>query len=396
MGLNIGEVGELIVSNFFDSNFSKIFSFLNPKTKNNAEVADILIWLNRTVFLIEVKTRSDEGSSTIQSWCHSKIKQAHSQILKNYNRIKEGEQIFLNNSYYHTELDCTGINEIIGLVVLVHDEKCDIEPSEYFSNIYDFEIPIHVISWKDLERLVDEIDTVPDFKYYLQDRFNYLKISDIRLDQELDVIGRYKLGINNFPDRATDFSSSYEKYKLEMEEKISERDKHNKNSVWIENLENVFTEHRKLLDGIPIGLYFAWELGVLSRRERAYYGEKLNSVQAWFNNGNSTRKFSWQSQSTGNWLLFYFSKLEDNSFKSLENMAKLKLIKEMESKSFEFGVYALGFNVSNIYPHQLLGLNDAIIMGTNIEYTEADIVESFKVFGEKSNYTAIPIKEFPE
>ncbi len=58
-----GEVGEKLVSNFFDRNFSKIFSFPNPKTKKNEEIADVLIWLNRTVFLIEVKTRSDDGTA---------------------------------------------------------------------------------------------------------------------------------------------------------------------------------------------------------------------------------------------------------------------------------------------------------------------------------------------
>ena len=37
--LTKGEITERVVSNFFDENFSKIFSFPNPKTKTKAEVA---------------------------------------------------------------------------------------------------------------------------------------------------------------------------------------------------------------------------------------------------------------------------------------------------------------------------------------------------------------------
>jgi len=66
--LTKGEIGELIISNFVENLFSKILSFSSPKTKDNAGIADILIWLNRTVFLIEVKTRNtEEGTSSIES-----------------------------------------------------------------------------------------------------------------------------------------------------------------------------------------------------------------------------------------------------------------------------------------------------------------------------------------
>ena len=196
--LSKGEIGERLVSNFFDRNFSKIYSFPNAKTKANAEVADVLVWLNRTVFLIEVKTRSEEGTAPIQSWFHSQTEKVLGQITKNFNRIRSEEQIFLHNAYYHTELDFEGLSQIIGLVVLVYEEECVVKPSEYFPDIYNNEIPIHVFAWKDLERMIEEIDTVPDFIYYLQDRFDYLKISDIPLEQELNVLGYYKSQSNKW------------------------------------------------------------------------------------------------------------------------------------------------------------------------------------------------------
>lgn len=61
-----GKIGEQLVSNFFDLNFSKFFSFPNPLTKTNAEVSDVLIWFNRNVFLVEVKTL-DKSLSDIAS-----------------------------------------------------------------------------------------------------------------------------------------------------------------------------------------------------------------------------------------------------------------------------------------------------------------------------------------
>ena len=202
-----GEIGEQLVSNFVDSSLSKLFSFPSPKTKNNAEVADVLIWLNRTVFLIEVKTRDDSiGTSSIESWSHSKIKDASKQITNNAKRIKANEQIFLKNKYYQSQLDCDGVCQIVGLIVLVYEEENpNVYPSKYSTDIYSRDIPIHVISWKDLEVITEEIKTVPDLNYYLQDRFQYLKISDIPLEQELNVLGYYKAKENNFPTSATDF-----------------------------------------------------------------------------------------------------------------------------------------------------------------------------------------------
>ena len=45
-----GNIGEQIISNFFDESFSDILCFPNPKTKNNAQVSDILLWLNQLYF----------------------------------------------------------------------------------------------------------------------------------------------------------------------------------------------------------------------------------------------------------------------------------------------------------------------------------------------------------
>lgn len=396
--LTKGDIGELIVSNFFDENFSKIFSFTSPKTKDKAEVSDVLIWLNRTVFLIEVKTRDPtKATASIESWCHSKIKEASLQIRRNIKRVKTKEKIYLNNKYYHSELDCDGVCKVIGLIVLVHEEKCNVLPSKYCSDIYSEKDPIHVVSWNDFQKMTEEIQTVPDLIYYLNDRFEYLKLNDICLGKELDAIGYYKKNDNRFPDIATDFSTYYEKYRKSMSAQIKRRNKHNENAIWIQKIENLFINQRKLMTKIPIGLLFSWELGMLSQRERAYYGEKISTVQKWFNDGNTERYFSYQNASTKNWLLFYFTQLEEKqAYQNLEKLTRLKLIKEIEDNTFEFGVYAICFIVSKVFPNQLIGVTGGIIMGNDAvagKYSKEDVKTAFKKFG-----SGMPakIEEFPE
>ena len=396
-----GNVGELLVSDFFDKNFSKIYSFPNPKTKNNSEVADVLIWLNRTVFLIEVKTRSMDGTAPIESWAHTQIKKAYTQINKNFQRIKSKEEIFLKNAYYDTKLDCEEVVQIIGLVILVSEEKCIVEPTEYLSEIYANDaIPIHVITWDNLELMLDEIDTVPDFIYYLQDRFQYLKISNIPTGKELDVLGYYKSQSNKFPKVAFDFTISWKEYKTTMQTNILIRNQHNTYSQSLDKLEEQFIFQRKLYDGIPLGMYFAWELGTLSRREKAYYGEKINSVFEYFSKEKNSRKFSVQSGGTKNWLLFHFSKSSEkiNSIE-LERLCKLKLVKEMHLNSFEFGVYAFAFEVSDTYPYQIMSIITTIMMGVDVVtdmYNQENIELALKEFGDEKSYFKLPIKEFIE
>lgn len=166
--------------------------------------------------------------------------------------------------------------------------------------------------------------------------------------------------------------------------------------MWIEKIENLFTNQRKLVTDIPIGLLFSWELGTLSLRERAYYGENINSVQQWFIDGNTERYFSYQSTNTKNWLLFYFTQLDEKQARQkLEKLTRLKIIKEIEDNSFEFGIYSICFNVSRVYPHQLVDVTDGIIMGCDAVkgmYSEEDANEARKKFGSGK---PTKIEEFP-
>lgn len=395
---NKGTWGERLIENFFDSNYSSIFSFPNPKTKDNAQVTDVLIWLNRVILLIEVKTRDEaESTTSIESWARNRIEKGVDQLVKAHTRINAGERIFLNNNFYHTELDCEGNSQIIGLIVLIHDDECTIYPSLHISDIYKKEIPIHVISWNDLQQMIHEIDTVPDFIFYLNDRFDYLSNFEIPINKELNALGIYKKNINKFPVEAVDFINAdyWDKYRISFAEKIKSRDERNKHSIWIDKIENIFTDKRKLFGGIPLGLYFAWELGALDRRTRAVIGKKLDTVQEWFESDKSSRQFAYKNCVTRNWLLFYFSKSEQRiQSKELERLVRLKLIQLIHNEAFEFGVYGFGFMVSKIYPPQFLGLGNSIVMSPDAidKFTENELEEALKLWGQEQ---VSKIEEFP-
>jgi hypothetical protein len=355
---DVGSLGEELVQNFFDNNFSKVFSFFRPTTSDREQVADLLVWMNRFVFLIEVKTR-DQGIASIESWSKSRIEQARDQLVRNFNRIKSNEKINIHNNYYNIQLLSDGLSSIIGIIILVTDEGFYVAPGKIVTDIYNQEFPIHVFTMKDLEKMIIEIDTVSDFLYYVSDRKKYLEIADISLNSEMNAIGYYKAHNNAFPVQATDFRTNnyWELYKQNFTNEIELRNRHNLKSGWIDKLEVLFVKNRKLYEGIPLGLYYAWELGSISRRERAYLGEKIESVQDWFNDGHLSRRFAWLNSISGNWIVFFFSIGNEKDIeKGLIRLCRLKLIKEMYFNSFKYGVYGLAFQVSSLYPHRLLGV----------------------------------------
>lgn len=287
-----GSIVEELIFEFFDSNFSRFLSFPNPKTqKTKAEVSDVILWLNRNLFLIEIKARN-KGESSIESWVKRRINKGVDQIVNNFMRVENHESIKLNNQHFQTFLDTEGLNRKIGLIILFYNEDCSILPSSVVPDIYQKKIPIHVLAWKDLKKMTGEIDTIPDLIYYLCDRYDYLRKtkSDIPLGAELDVLGCYKYYSNKFPDSPVDFQmfKFWELYTTLMKSKIANRAEHNQSSAFIDNLVNSISKIpniRKTKGGtLPIGIFFIWELSMLSRRERAYWGGHLEGVPEYFLN----------------------------------------------------------------------------------------------------------------
>ncbi|MDO8140060.1 MAG: hypothetical protein Q6358_01040, partial [Candidatus Brocadiales bacterium] len=386
-----GDIGEELVSNFFDNNFSEILSFRNPKTKDNAQIADIVIWLNRIVFLIEVKTLISSEYS-VNDWAKDRIKKGIDQLEKNFKRINSNEEIFLNNKCYHVKLDCQEMVTVIGVVILVHEGDCSLKPSMVCDKIYESTFPIHVFSWQQFKKFSSEIDTIPDFKYYLQDRIDFVKNCDIPLNKELDAIGLYKMGNNTFPNENIDFNNSdfWKQYLRTMKKERSRREQHNKHSGWLDRLEEVFTENRRQFHGIPLGLHFAWVFASLSRRERALMGTKFEKVQDWFLSGKQSRQFAIFIPATGHWVVFYYSKHSPvEQQRILLKLIEQKLIVLKEDENFQFAVFGIGIQISKLWPPRIMGIANAMIIGVDEvigKYSKQDVIDARRNWRNRQVY----------
>jgi hypothetical protein len=281
---------------------------------------------------------------------------------------------------------------------LNYEGTTNVLPSVALTDIYDRPLPIQVTSYDDLAQLSAEIDSFPDLWYYLRDRFEYIKEHDVPVGVEKEVIGRYKLFNNRFPSHYVNFETSdfWRQYQSTMKGAIERRNAHNEHSTFIDALEEAFRDKRKRKGGIPLGLSFAWELGAMSRRERAVVGERIDGAKLRFERGGTRRYFSFQNASTRNWLVFLFSNASAAEVShEVGQLTRLKLVKEVKFRAFRFAVYGFGFQVSQTVPIRLLGLKHATVFSPDGNYSDEELQAAIAIWGDELVERAIPILEFP-
>ena len=183
-----------------------------------------------------------------------------------------------------------------------------------------------------------------------------------------------------------------------MRESIAERERHNRFAELYDHIVTLIPERRKLHHGLPTGLYFAWEMAATTRRQRAYYGEMLARTQRDFQDGRmADRRYALYNPATGNWLVFLFSK--DGTQELCEKLIRavdLKLIKEVAKSQFEYGVYGLGFQISQ-FPLLRFSLCVATFNGAAevAGFTEEQLQEALTLWGSESGTRRRTIEEFP-
>ena len=384
---DLGEYGEKIMSEFVDSNFTSLLAFRNPKNKKNEEICDILIWLNYTVILCEVKTRKS-GEAT-HSWVKSKIEQSVEQLSKSYNKIKNNDTINLKNSKYHTQLDCRNIKRIIGLVIFVHDNEIGYCPTEFINDVYKKDLPIHFFSWNYFSKLNFELKTIQDLLYYLKDRYEYLNNHDIPFNEELNAIGYYKSHKYTFPQkRLNHLTNNYwSKYIKSHKSQIFTRELRSDYSFWIDFIEKTLVENkihkeRKLYDNIPLGMYVAFEFTRLDFATRCEIGNKIAETKQWFLNGKTNGKFAYRNELTHNWIVFFFSTEVNN--KRFSEITRLKYIQLKYDEGFSLGVYAISFKVD--VKEERIAIQNIILQGdADLKKLSSDeIIAAKKIWGGKT------------
>ena len=139
-----GMLGERTVQSFFDAKIGSIITFPNAKTKSNAQVADLLVWLNWKAILVEVKTRVS-SKVALEQWVKERIFDAVEQIKNSHSKCTNGEKIYVHNDYYHVRFDSAGVSFYIGLIVLKYEGKSNVLPSIVVPDIYSHPLSIHVL-----------------------------------------------------------------------------------------------------------------------------------------------------------------------------------------------------------------------------------------------------------
>jgi hypothetical protein len=243
----------------------------------------------------------------------------------------------------------------------------------------------------DFKDLLVEIDTVPDLLYYLKDRYEFLKsiysfcpriFINLNLQTERDLIALYKRKSNSFNKyTCKDLleENIWSNYKEEFEDKIKVRDKENEETVIMDNFIDTLLQNPLRDEEMPL---HAWELGLLSRRERVTFANKIND--ALNITQTESRQFAYFNPNTGCWLVFYFQYGgEEDLLKGLQEMTNLKLIKEMKENSFEYSIFGYGFYVSLAKREMALVIEDAENIG---KISETRYNESLKYFGKPQEY----------
>lgn len=402
---------ERIFSELCGRQYLKGFVFHSPKYDDptEKEAGDIVLWVRNMMIVFEVVWRNSLSAGSTKQFV-KRIGEKREQLISGFNAYSEkGDKIRLVNEVGNTikyDQDVFHKENFMGVVLV--DSDVDIENIHFqtLNKLIDLEFPIAVMKKSDFTDLIVEIDTIPDLVYYLKDRHEYFKsvyigcpqaFLNLNIRTERNLIALYKLGNNSFnkgDSKNLIGVNLWAKYRNEFKEKIEARDKENRKTKIIDNLiEMLLHEH----SSSGSTLLHAWELGILSRRERvSFLAEKIEDAICNMKAGKERRQFAFFCQATGCWSVFYFQFGETvGSLRSnLVKMAKLKLFKEIVENSFGHSVFGYGFRKSSVETS-----NDFDEVSLWIEDANNYSVVPKEQYTESLNYFGKPkpkeIREFP-
>lgn len=378
--------------------YLKGFVFHSPKYNDptEKEAGDIVLWIRNTLIVFEIVWRNPSSDASTKSFIR-RVSEKRKQLEGDFDTYKDKQVVLVNEEGITVEYGKDNFldDNFSGVIIVDSDVELEYIHNQSYKKTLENNFPIAVMTKNDFEDLLIEIDTVPDLLYYLKDRYNFVKnmyshcperFINLNLRMERDLIALYKRKSNSFQKYTCDDfleNNIWDRYREEFQDKIEIRDKENKQTHLIDNLIDDLLKNPLEDEIMPL---HAWELGLLSRRERVKISNKINDSLS--NNITETRQFSMFNPSTGCWLVFYFQYHTDRKtlLNNLQNMTKLKLIKEIEEKSFEYSVFGYGFHISS--SDLALVIEDA---ENNLNYSKYRYDEALKYFGKPQEYK---IREF--
>ncbi len=408
-----GLIAERLFADICAANYLHGFVFHSPKVEKptEIEVGDVVIWVRTQLIVFEMISRDPKSSSKMTSFI-KRIGEKRDQLRNDFDFFssldhdialtnESGKQIIFEKDYFVKQGFVGVVLVDIGAAALkLHYGT--IEKS------LERDYPIHILHYKGFLKILHEIDTVADMYFYLLDRARFLPfifknhpelLLNLTEDFEVNLLGFYKIHLNSFPENKFDidgFMRYRAQYLKGFEKKRLARDSENEDSRIVDQI-----IHHILAADSPDNeeKLFAWELAMLTRRQRATkLTEKLSDSFFRLKNGNEKRFFSFFNQTTECWILFYFRYGDDTTtFRTeFENLLRLKTIFEVTTNDFSFSTFGYGFRKSSLetanplFDDIAMTIQDVANLGP---ITKQELKLASELFGHSSKNK---IREFPD
>ena len=390
------------------------FVFHSPRVTNDPkgerEAGDVVIWVRDLVIVFEIIWKNTEVSDNTRRFVQ-RIGRKREQLCRDRQTYEdENTEISMTNQDDETILfDHRYFNDVAFCGIVIVDSELPLEKLHFktISKTLGADFSLAVMTTRDFQDLLVEVDTPSDLHYYLADRTRFLKevfeneaaiFLDLNRRTERELIGFYKLNNNSFPvDRWEESPDKtfWSQYQLKLADRIALRDEENEQSFIIDEIIELVRKQNG--PGLST-LQHSWELASLTRRARA--GWLARRVVRGFEemvNGRHERHFAFYNQATQCWILFYFcyGSTSDKFRQQAVELSKMKIHVERIQANFPHSVFCYAFRKSSIetgntFDECLLVVDDA---KNYPNVPPEDYARACKDFGGAG--APLPILEFP-
>jgi len=301
-------ISEKLFANLCSSKYLHGFVFHSPKyyDPTEKEAGDVIVWVRTQLLVFEIVWR-EPGHSDTRSFV-KRIGEKRDQLLKDFEAFQKDKNMhFFNELGKKVEYipDYFVPENFFGIVIIDCDEP--INKLHYGTIEKSIKLPFSnaILNKKDFISILYEFDTSSDLKFYLRDRFHFLKQNfkvkanyflDLNEEFERQLIAFYKMNNYEFTDQFwIDIKEKdlWIEYTTDYSDKIIARNKENEKSLIIDNIIELLLE--KSSYEIPTTLIAA-ELAVLTRRARAIIiTDKIADAFYRMKKGNEKRYFAFMN-----------------------------------------------------------------------------------------------------
>lgn len=383
------------------------FVYQNPKftLDSECEAGDVVLWVRDSLIIFEVIWRNPKYGPETKSFIKD-IGKKRDQLLRDFGTYANPNILISMQSEHgeRTWYDYEQFNEDKTKGVVIVDAQGPIGKLHYETVRLTVEAPcpIAVMTRDDFETLLVEADTVSDLGLYLGDRHKFLQtvfkedpkpFLQLGINIEQELVGLYKLGNNSFnldAWRDSKDKSFWHRYQIQRAREISRRDDENASS---ESLDFLIAEIRAQNGTESPTNQHAWEMALLTRRERAALVSVIIRKHEKLAQTGTDQKFAFQNQHTGCWDVFYFHSGVDSQFfrEEAQRMSDRKLWVERALNNFEYSVFCFAMR------YTALGLREVVLRVSDAHrwprISATQLQEAQEFFGGTTHQN--PIVEFP-